>query len=260
MFHRVGTLLLQLRQEFLFSFEDDGPTTFQPTYLVGAVNYRDGAPRREFHPRQVTGASDALLNQPGFTGSSVPGGAADGSRNAGSALVGGAFRSGATAAASDDGVFRLRERIGEDNQWSVPPNSAPQPELITYPLDFGFPGSEKVIERVTLIVRQPVDTLDTSDGSQTITVRLSRDDGALYEQSVILSLDFTTNPTKPRILDYIFEERLASESFRISILFGSPTKPTLEPIKWLHQLTKVWVRFSVLGEQEGMYTPSAEAP
>ena len=119
----------------------------------------------------------------------------------------------------------------------------------TYPLDFGVPGVEKVIERVILFMRRDPDQRDGgSTGSDEIRVNLYRGHGFFADQSVTETVTYDVT-RKVRAYHFEFTMNRSSDSFVIEI----EPNPGSTSSQFRGVIERIVIRYSVHGENEVLF-------
>ncbi len=237
----AGAWIDDLRREYTYtSAAVEG--SLGRNYLA-IVNWETGEIRREFYQNELIpfAAGDKFLGYPQDNSDGFPASRRDASR------LTSPFRQHPGGGVSAGGLLRMVEHISFD----VVIGTAVEEGILarTYPLDFGVPGVEKVIERVILFMRRDPDQRDGgSTGSDEIRVNLYRGHGFFADQSVTETVTYDVT-RKVRAYHFEFTMNRSSDSFVIEI----EPNPGSTSSQFRGVIERIVIRYSVHGENEVLF-------
>ena len=251
-----GAWLNQLRDDYCFCYTNQG--NLNRCNLVGVVNYEDGTVRRESY--EVEGDQGEQLSGPmcgsdEFLGFFRP--FADGTALGAEHFVGTRAEHPGGGVSGEDMYRYLAERGNDDEIPDPGPLEPTNPIILrTLPLDFGYPGEYKTIERVILYMGRELDGAGPNNDMVTVRISKNGDTTAQQIRSQLCVYDAAAGsgldqqPGAVRAFHFEFDQTTAAEAWDLAIEVNQSLADRYDMSGYIE---KIVVRFAVLGEDEAAF-------
>lgn len=201
-----------------------------------AYNFRTRQVRRNVYPARLTAFLDSFAGTPGVS-----------FEGRGTYQTLAAYTDAPTGGTPK--IVTLQDRSGEDASGDVDSNYDGVIGGITWPMDFGMPTVEKIIERVQLWVSRP-SFKQHALTSDTIQVALSPDGGQTFPLSASQTVVYA-NDDEIEVLEFSWDATRSSEHWSLRLLVTTTSAGNGGYRRFAGAIHRIVVKYALLSDLEG---------